>query len=107
MATMPPTWEVAHLMAEGYGVESTDVDAVWDVLVGEHDVDDDMPWWLHLSTRMALLESVSRRIADERGRIAAGWHRNGDSYAVIAERVGMSRARAQQLVERGRLTTDR
>lgn len=78
-----------------------DIDAVWQALIGERDVDD-MPWWIHLSSRSALLSELLRRVSDERARIAARWHAEGDSFAVIAARVGLTRARVQQLVERGR-----
>lgn len=90
-------------MAEGYEAEPTDVDAVVNALVGERDMDDDMQWWVHLSSRLALLAETERRIHDERARLAEKWSRvDGDSYAVICERVGLHRSRAQQLVERGR-----
>lgn len=91
------------MMAEGYEAEAQEVDAVWQALIGERDVDDDMEWWTHLSSRLALLAEVHRRIGDERARIAERWHRvDGDSFAVIGGRVGLTRGRAQQLVERGR-----
>lgn len=88
--------------AEGYGAEASEIDDVWNTLVGDRDVDDDMEWWTHLSSRGALLAAVQTRIADERARLAAAWSREGDSLAVIARRIGMSRARAQALVARGR-----
>lgn len=71
------------------------------MLVGERDIDD-VQWWVHLSSRLALLTETERRIHDERARVAARWHADGDSFTVIAQRVGLTRARAQQLVERGR-----
>ena len=90
-------------MAEGYEAEQHEIDAVWDAVVGERDVDDDMEWWTHLSSRLALLAETERRVHDERARIAEKWSRvDKDSYATIGERVGLTRARAQQLVERGR-----
>ena len=81
---------------------STEVDAVWAALIGEREPDD-MMWWTHLSTLPAVLARVTERVHDERAAIAERWHRNGDSFATIGTRVGLSRARAQQLVERGRL----
>ncbi len=83
-------------------VEPTEVDAVWAALIGERDADD-MKWWDHLATRLLQLTAVSVRIADEMATLAERWHRvDGDSFATIGSRVGLSRARAQQLVERGR-----
>lgn len=89
-------------MNNGYGTDPAEVDAVWAALIGDRDGDDDMAWWVHLSSRAALLAEVARRVADERARLAAAWHASGDSFAVIGARVGLTRARAQQLVERGR-----
>lgn len=94
-------------MAEGYEAEPHEVDAVWQALIGERNVDDDMEWWTHLSARLALLAEVERRVHDERARITETWHRvHGDSFAAIGGRVGLTRARAQQLVERGRRLAD-
>lgn len=83
-------------------IEPTAVDAVWAALIGERDADD-MKRWTHLSTCPALLAAVTERVHDERAVLAERWHRNGDSFATIGTRIGLSRARAQQLVERGRL----
>ena len=84
-------------------VDAAEVDAVWAALVGERGEVDDMAWWTYLSTRPAVLATVSVRIHDERAAVAEHWHRvDGDSFATIGTRVGLSRGRAQQLVERGR-----
>lgn len=91
------------MVVEGYEAEPTEVDAVWQAVVGERDIDDDMEWWTHLSSRLALLAETERRVHDERARIAERWSRvDGDSFAAIGDRIGLTRARAQQLVERGR-----
>ncbi len=83
--------------------EPREVDVVWQALIGERDVDDDMEWWTHLTARRALLGAVSARIGDELAAVAERWHRvDGDSFATIGARVGLTRARAQQLVQRGR-----
>ena len=82
--------------------EPTELDAVWAALIGDREADD-MEWWTHLSTLPAVLARVTERVHDERAAIAERWHRNGDSFATIGARTGLSRARAQQLVERGRL----
>jgi hypothetical protein len=90
-------------MAEGYEAEPHEVDAVWEALIGEREVDDAIEWWTHLSARLALLDEVERRVHDERARIVERWHRvDGDSFAIIGARIGLTRARVQQLVERGR-----
>jgi hypothetical protein len=82
---------------------AAEIDAAWDALIGERDADD-MKWWTHLSTRPAVLARVTERVHDERAVIVERWHRvDGDSFATIGARTGLSRARAQQLVERGRL----
>jgi hypothetical protein len=53
-------------------------------------------------------QAVVNALADERARIAAGWNDPGRgggskmSYQQIADLLGMSRSKAQQLVERGR-----
>jgi hypothetical protein len=91
------------MIAEGYEAEPSDADTVWEALVGKRgDDDEDMQWWVYLSSRLALLAEVQRRIHAERSRVAASWHAQGDSFAVIGQRVGLTRARAQQLVEQGR-----
>jgi len=80
-----------------------EVAAVWAALIGEGGEVDDMAWWTYLSTRPAVLAAVSVRIHDERAAVAEHWYRvDGDSFATIGSRVGLSRARAQQLIERGR-----
>lgn len=61
-------------------------------------------YWHYLTACRAVLAEVSRRITDEQALIAEHWSRvDGVSFAGIAERVGVSRTRAQQLVEQGRL----
>lgn len=91
------------MSTHGYEAEPSEVDAVWEALVGDREPhEDDMPRWVHLESRAALLAAVATRIADERSRIARSWSEAGDSYATIAARVGVSRGRAQQFVERGR-----
>lgn len=86
-------------------VDATEVDAVWVALLGERhpaDSDDDMEWWTYLSTRPEVLTAVMVRLHDERAAVAARWHQDGDSYTDIGARIGLTRARAQQLVDRHR-----
>ena len=82
--------------------DSDEVDAVWAALIGERGEVAAMAWWTHLSTRRAVLAAVSARIGDELAALAERWHREGDSFATIGSRIGLSRGRAQQLVEEGR-----
>ena len=49
----------------------------------------------------AAAEEAVTRLSDLRARCLAELHYDGWSYAKIAEAVGISRARVQQLVERG------
>jgi putative heme degradation protein len=60
-------------------------------------------YWHYLTACRAVLAEVSRRTTDEQALIAEHWSRvDGVSFAGIASRVGVSRTRAQQLVEQGR-----
>jgi len=79
-----------------------EVDAMWAALIGERGEVDAMAWWTHLSTRLPQLAAVMVRISDERAAVAERWHRDGDSFAAIGARIGLTRGRAQQLVEQGR-----
>ena len=49
-----------------------------------------------------LQQAVADRLADARASVVSGMHKGGLSYAQIAAAAGLSRARAQQLAERGR-----
>ena len=53
-----------------------------------------------LSRAQSVYEALARRIAAERARAVAEMHDAGVSYGRIAEEIGFTRARAQQLVER-------
>lgn len=84
--------------------EPVDVDAAWRALVGAPRPDGDLTArWGSLATCIRLITLVDKRLHDERALIALRWWDAGDSYAVIGERVGLTRGRVQQLVERGRL----
>jgi len=94
----------------GAGVDPQELAAVLDGLIGDRAADEhDLAWYAHLTSRQALLAAAAAAIAGMRAQLLAGLWRDGASYAAIAERTGMSRGRAQQLVERGgrpRKTTD-
>jgi hypothetical protein len=53
-----------------------------------------------LSRAQSFYETLARRIAAERARAVAEMHDAGVSYGRIADEIGFTRARAQQLVER-------
>lgn len=53
-----------------------------------------------LTRAQGVHEAVTKRIAAERARAVAEMHGSGLSYARIAEVIGFTRSRAQQLVER-------
>jgi hypothetical protein len=86
-----------------YGQQAGGTDAAWLSLIGERGDADDTEWHRRLSSLGAILAALSRRRDIERARLAARWHRDGDTFAVIARRTGLSRSGAQKLVERGRV----
>jgi hypothetical protein len=76
---------------------------VWSLLTSKRPADD-VSYWHYLTSCRVVLSEVSRRTTDEQALIAERWSRvDGVSFAGIASRVGVSRTRAQQLVEQGRL----
>lgn len=96
-------------MTAGYEAEPHEVQAVWDALVGDREQGEDpLARSAHLSSRQAMIAAVSSRIADEQASIAFEIYQcladeeGRTSYAKLAERLGVSRSRAQQLVERAR-----
>ena len=75
---------------------------VWDLLTRKRPAAS-VSYWHYLTSCRAVLAEVSRRTTDEQALIAEYWNRvDGVSYAGIASLVGVSRTRAQQLVEQGR-----
>ena len=57
-----------------------------------------------LTCAQAVYDAVTVRVAAERARAVADMHDAGLSYGRIAEVIGFTRARAQQLVERAEPT---
>jgi hypothetical protein len=57
-----------------------------------------------LTRAQEMYDAVVMRVAAERARAVADMHATGLSYGRIAEVIGFTRARAQQLVERGEPT---
>lgn len=56
--------------------------------------------YLEATEREARLREAADEAASERALIVADMHRAGMSYGKIAEQIGLSRSRVQQLVER-------
>jgi hypothetical protein len=56
----------------------------------------------HLTRALTECDRLVSRIADERAACTAEMHAAGQSLADIARQLGGTRARAQQLVKRGR-----
>jgi len=76
---------------------------IWNLFTRKRPADD-VSYWHYLTACRVVLAEVSRRTTDEQALIAERWSRaDGVSFAGIAARVGVSRTRAQQLVEQGRL----
>jgi len=76
---------------------------IWNLFTSKRPVDD-VSYWHYLTSCRVVLAEVSRRTTDEQALSAERWSRvDGVSFAGIAARVGVSRTRAQQLVEQGRL----
>lgn len=93
----------------GFGVEPQEIDLILDSFVGEPDPGEDPhAWYLHLSSRQALLEQVVKRLAVMREDSVYAMYQamDGGSYAKLAERLGTSRALVQQKVEKGRARAD-
>ena len=65
------------------------------------DIDDPLDRYERAVQEQAAAEEAVTRLSDLRARCLAELHYDGWSYAKIAEAVGISRARVQQLVERG------
>lgn len=87
----------------GFGVEPQEVDAVLESLVGERN-EDILAWYGYLSSRQALLQAVVDRIRDMRRSTVLDLYEDMDNgtFAQVADRLNVSRATAQQMIERGR-----
>jgi hypothetical protein len=77
------------------------VERVLASLIGEHDP---LTRYDALTRAQTVYEAVAMRVAAERARAVADMHDTGLSYGRIAEVIGFTRARAQQLVERAEPT---
>ena len=77
-----------------------DEDLVEKLVSGLLDQPDPMARYRALSRAQEMYEAVTRRIAAERARTVADMRDAGLSYGQIAEAIGFTRARAQQLADR-------
>lgn len=86
----------------GYEADPANVAAELGDTLG--DITDPAERYHRATAAQAHHDAVSAALADERARICAAWWDggNGLTYAKIADLIGTSRSRAQQLVERGR-----
>lgn len=93
----------------GFGTEPSEVETVLNALVGERAPgEDSSAWYMHLSARQVLLDAAVKAIADQRALVAAEIYQQlGDdrSYTKVANILGASRPRVQQLIERARTLT--
>lgn len=65
-------------------------------------IDDPLDRYQRALVEQRAAEIAATRAADLRARVCAELHLDGWSYARIATAIGVTRARAQQLVNRGR-----
>ncbi|MER7126731.1 hypothetical protein [Micrococcus luteus] len=86
----------------GYEAEPTDVTAEMDGILA--DITDPLERYHRATAAQAHYDAVSAALAVERARVCADLWDGGKglSYDKIGKLIGASRARAQQLVERGR-----
>ncbi|MER6830917.1 hypothetical protein ABT352_33325 [Streptosporangium sp. NPDC000563] len=90
---------------QGYEADPADVEALLDTAISDALAEPDpLIRYTLLTKDLVLYEALVGRIAQERYRtVAAMSSPGGMSYAAIGDALGMSRSRAQQLVERGRI----
>ncbi|GAA0853567.1 hypothetical protein ACFQVD_26330 [Streptosporangium amethystogenes subsp. fukuiense] len=89
---------------QGYEADPADVEALLDTAISDAlEEPDPLIRYTLLTKDLVLYEALVGRIAQERYRtVAVMSSPGGMSYGQIGEALGMSRSRAQQLVERGR-----
>lgn len=90
-------------MTDAYEADPTDVDALCaDTIAAAEEETDPVLRDIIYAKQRALFAAAAARMAEERARNAAAMNASGDSYAKIGDALGISRGRAQQLVEAGR-----
>lgn len=94
----------------GYEPDPHEVDAIVDDIL--EDLDDPMHRYVAATAGQVFHQVVAEKLAAVRAGIAADFNVTDEedgsrlSYAQIAELLGMSRGRAQQLVEKGRVAAE-
>src|SRR5215813_8087623 len=87
-------------MQQPFGVRSSDEEIATGILSALLGQQDPLVRYEALTRAQGVYEALTKRIAAERARAVADMHTAGLSYGRIAETIGFTRARAQQLVER-------
>jgi hypothetical protein len=82
------------------GIRSSDEEVAASILSALLGQQDPLARYDALTRAQGVYEALAKRIAAERARAVAEMHAAGLSYGRIAETIGFTRARAQQLVER-------
>jgi DNA-directed RNA polymerase specialized sigma24 family protein len=90
----------------GYEPDPADVAEYLDALDDTAWGGDPLPAYLEATRAQVLHQAVAAAIADRRAELLARVHANGASYQTIADMVGLTRGRVQQLVERGRVAPE-
>jgi hypothetical protein len=87
-----------------YGFEESEVRAFLDSLIGPRSPDEvDEAWHAYLASRQRLLSETASRVADMRAAFTAAMYAEPvASYATLANGLGLSRAKIQQMIERDR-----
>jgi hypothetical protein len=82
--------------------EPHDVDALTGSLLDWlEDEPDPLRRYFRIAADLALYCAVVERLAEARDACVVALHQSGSSYAAIANHTGLTRARVQQLTERG------
>ncbi|KAA2247172.1 hypothetical protein F0L68_40355 [Solihabitans fulvus] len=90
------------MTVDGYGVEPSEVAVVVAELVGERDTgEQDETWFIHLSSRMALLQAAADHVARLRGDLVAEMVA-GSTEREVATRLNLSPSRPGQLARQSR-----
>jgi hypothetical protein len=87
-------------VTDGYAAEPAEVDALIDALVGARDPGETPEaWWMHLSSRLALLAAAARTVEGLRDDLVLSLVSESTERAVAA-RLGLSPTRPGQMARR-------
>lgn len=95
----------ADLTTLGCEAEPSDVEAIVQGVLGEIEVGwpgDPSAQYAALTSSLVLYRAAASRLGDERAALIARMNAGGQSYTEIAGATGLTRARVQQLAEKGR-----